>query len=323
MTLPIRDQNPQDIASECGTLPIHSSPARDSNARNVLLAREVSGLRHAARLCIEERDLDRKPALTREVFNAWRAGRLALESDDDLPAAARTDVAMTPGLPVGLALTSPTRVRRRSFGSTAGRAAFVHAIAHIEWNAINLAWDAVWRFGRMPRDFYDDWASVAVEEARHFAMLRARLLELGSDYGALPAHDGLWQTAEATRHDLLARMALVPRVLEARGLDVTPGLILKLRAGGDQATASILDVVLREEVGHVRIGSHWFHHLCRHRGLEPAAAFEASIREHFRGQTKALADGARQLRLEAGFREDELEAIARLAGQAGDERSTG
>lgn len=321
--MPTRDQNSSGGASKFETLPIEHSDASESRPRNDLLDRQVSGLRHAARLCIEERDLDRKPALTREVRDAWQAGRLTLESDDELPATARTDVAMTPGLPEGLALTSPTRVRRRSFGSAAGIAAFVHAIAHIEWNAINLAWDAVWRFGRMPRDFYDDWVSVAVEEASHFAMLRARLLELGSDYGALPAHDGLWQTAEATRHDLLARMALVPRVLEARGLDVTPGLILKLRAGGDEATASILDMVLREEIGHVRIGSRWFHHLCRREGLEPAAAFEAAIREHFRGRTKALADDARQLRLEAGFREDELDAIARLSVDTAHERSTG
>jgi uncharacterized ferritin-like protein (DUF455 family) len=275
----------------------------------------ASGLRQAARACIEERDPDRKVAITREVHEAWRAGGLALESDDELPPLARVTVAMTPGLPHGLVLTSPTRVKRRAFGSPSGRVAFVHAIAHIEWNAINLAWDAVWRFGAMPRRYYDDWTSVAAEEAQHFAMLRARLVEFGSDYGLLPAHDGLWQTAEATRHDLLARMALVPRVLEARGLDVTPGLIAKLRTSGDEATAAILDVVLREEIGHVRIGSHWFHHLCEERGLAPAEAFEATIREHFRGRTKPLGDDARRLRIEAGFRDDELEAIARLSRQ--------
>ena len=135
---------------------------------------------------------------------------------------------------------------RRGFGTSAKLAAFVHAIAHIEWNAINLAWDAVWRFAGMPREFYDDWTRVASEEAKHFAMLRARLLELGSDYGRLPAHDGLWQTAEATRHDLLARMALVPRVLEARGLDVTPGMIVRLRGLGDHASADILATILEE-----------------------------------------------------------------------------
>jgi len=269
------------------------------------------GLRETARRCIEECDADLKAARTFEAIEAWQGGSLALEADAGVVDAPRD---WRPGLPPGLVLTSPTRVSRRGFGTTAKLAAFVHAIAHIEWNAINLAWDAVWRFGGMPREFYDDWARVAAEEAKHFAMLRERLVELGSDYGRLPAHDGLWQTAEATRHDLLARMALVPRVLEARGLDVTPGLIEKLHAAGDRRTAAILEVVLREEVGHVRIGSHWFHRLCEERGLEPAEAFADAIRTHFRGRTKAVADAtSRRLRLEAGFREDELDALARLA----------
>jgi uncharacterized ferritin-like protein (DUF455 family) len=271
---------------------------------------EGCGLRRAARLCVEERDLDRKVERTNAAWAAWADGRLALENDEDF----RADDTMDPGLPAGLELTSPTRVKRRGFGTAAGLAAFVHAIAHIEWNAINLAWDAVWRFGAMPRAFHDDWARVAFEEASHFAMLRSRLVELGSDYGRLPAHAGLWQTAEATRHDVLDRMALVPRVLEARGLDVTPGLIAKLRARGDEATAAILAVVLREELGHVRTGSRWFHHLCDERGLAPAATFEAAIRRHFRGRPQPLVDPAlRRQRTEAGFRDDELDALDRLA----------
>ncbi len=270
-----------------------------------------NGLRANARRCIEECDTVLKATLTFDAARAWQGGRLALESDAGL---ASTGENWKPGLPADLVLTSPTRVSRRGFGTQAKLAAFVHAIAHIEWNAINLAWDAVWRFGGMPREFYDDWTRVAAEEAKHFAMLRERLLELGSDYGRLTAHEGLWQTAEATRHDLLARMALVPRVLEARGLDVTPGLIAKLEAAGDPKTAAILEVVLREEIGHVRIGSHWFHRLCAERGLEPAEAFAGAIRRYFRGKTKAVADAtSRRLRLEAGFREDELDALARLA----------
>lgn len=279
---------------------------------NALVFPKGSGLRRAARACLEERDLDLKVARTNAAYAAWRAGELALESESELFA----DDRFAPGLPGGLQLTLPTRVKRRGLGSLAGRVAFVHAIAHIEWNAINLAWDAVWRFPAMPRAFHDDWVRVAFEEASHFAMLRRRLVELGSDYGLLPAHDGLWQTAEATRHDVLARMALVPRLLEARGLDVTPGLIARLRTHGDETTARILDVVLREELGHVRIGSSWFHFLCETRGLAPAPAFEAAIREHFRGKTKAVADPALRLqRKQAGFRDDELEALDRLAVQ--------
>ena len=293
-------------------MPDQAEQARRSHHAGLLP--RIKGLREAARCCLEERDLDRKVEITREVQRDWSEGHFVLETDSELPRRAGTNANVVPGLPPLLRLTSPTKVKRRGFGSTAGLAAFVHAIAHIEWNAINLAWDAVWRFGGMPRDYYDDWASVAAEEATHFAMLRARLLELGSDYGAMPAHAGLWETAEATRHDLLARMALVPRVLEARGLDVTPGLIARLRSGGDEATAAILDVVLRDEVGHVRIGSRWFHHVCDERGLAPAEAFETAVRRYFRGRARAVVDPvARRLRVEAGFREDEFDALARLA----------
>lgn len=276
----------------------------------------AAGLREAALRCLLECDLDRKVEVTRQTREQWLAGRLALEDDDELPAFARVTGPVLPGLPARLKLAPPTRVPRRGFGSVRGLVAFVHAIAHIEWNAINLAWDAVWRFGSMPRAFSDDWVSVAAEEAQHFSLLRDRLRDLGSDYGDLPAHAGLWETAEATRHDLLDRMALVPRVLEARGLDVTPGLIGKLRRSGDEATAAILDVVLREEVGHVRIGSRWFHALCEQRGLAPASAFENAVRTHFRGRPGAvLTPAARSLRIDAGFRDDELDALERMAGQ--------
>jgi uncharacterized ferritin-like protein (DUF455 family) len=268
-------------------------------------------LAEAARICLTETDPDRKCQRTAEAAAAWRSGALPLCSEacfqfTDDPVA---------GLPATLRLTEPTRVPRRGFGTTEGLAAFVHAIAHIEWNAVNLAWDAVGRFAGLPREYYDDWVTVAVEEASHFRMLRARLRELGHDYGDFAAHAGLWQMAEATRGDVLDRMALVPRVLEARGLDVTPGLIAKLRARGDDATVAILEVILREEIGHVRIGSRWFHHLCAERRLEPAAAFADCIRRHFRGRVKGIeGDEARAIRLEAGFRPDELDALAVIRG---------
>ena len=286
----------------------------ETSPDKMLEAPAPAGLRQSARACLLERDLDRKVEVSRLLQERWCRGDLVLERDTELPQAFRPEPVTSPGLPDGLALTSPTKVRRRGLGTTEGKAAFVHAIAHIEWNAINLAWDAVWRFDGMPRAFYDDWTHVATEEAEHFAMLRGRLREFGRDYGDLPAHNGLWETAEATAHDLLARMALVPRVLEARGLDVTPGLIQKLLATGDEATAAILEVILRDEIGHVRIGSDWFHHMCRERSLAPAEAFEAAVTQYFRGRTKPLRDEeARRLRLLAGFREDELAAIERMA----------
>src|SRR5690606_2677139 len=150
-------------------------------------------------------------------------------------------------------LVHPRELPRRGFGTAEGRAAFLHAIAHIEFNAIDLGWDAVYRFRGMPAAFYADWVSVADDEARHFALLRARLRDLGHDYGDFDAHNGLWEMAEKTAHDALARMALVPRVLEARGLDVTPGMIARLR-GPDDATADLLEVILAEEVAHVAAG---------------------------------------------------------------------
>ena len=156
----------------------------------------------------------------------------------------------------------------------------MHAVAHIEFNAINLAWDAVYRYRDMPEAYYRDWASCAHDEARHFAMLSARLAELGHRYGDFDAHDGLWAMAEKTAHHDTARMALVPRVLEARGLDVTPGMIARLRAAGDLETVAILDVILREEVRHVEIGTRWFRHLCAQRDLDPLSTFRALLAEH-------------------------------------------
>ncbi|HKY92429.1 MAG TPA: ferritin-like domain-containing protein, partial [Nevskiaceae bacterium] len=177
------------------------------------------------------------------------------------------------GRPARPELVRPRDVPHRGLGSAEGRAALVHAVAHIEFNAINLALDAACRFGGMPDDYYADWISVAQDEARHFTMLATRLAALGHAYGDFPAHNGLWEAAEKTAHDVLARMALVPRVLEARGLDVTPGMINRLDEVGDRETAAILRVILDEEVRHVAIGTRWFRAVCVSRGLEPVATW--------------------------------------------------
>jgi len=188
---------------------------------------------------------------------------------------------LAPGRPPRPELVHPRDVPTRGLGTPAGRAALVHAVAHIEFNAINLALDACSRFaGQMPAAFYADWLGVARDEARHFALLRGRLNELGYDYGDFPAHNGLWEAAEKTAHDVLVRMALVPRVLEARGLDVTPGIIHRLREVGDTATVAILDIILAEEVAHVAAGTRWFYLLCAQRGLEPVATFRQLVAEH-------------------------------------------
>ncbi len=209
-------------------------------------------------------------------------------------------------------LVHPRDLPKRGFGSSEGRAAFIHAVAHIEFNAIDLAWDAVYRFRGMPAGYYADWVSVASDEARHFTMLRARLRELGHDYGDFDAHNGLWEMAEKTAGSGLARMALVPRVLEARGLDVTPGMIVKLRALGDDATADILEVILGEEVGHVAAGSRWYRWHCERAGVEPRARFRELLREYATGVLHKPFNS--EARLQAGFDLEELESLLAAAG---------
>ena len=208
-----------------------------------------------------------------------------------------------PGRPPLPLLLHPREVPARGLGSLAGRAALAHAVAHIEFNAINLALDAAWRFRGLPADYYADWISVAQDEARHFAMLRLRLQQLGYDYGSFNAHNGLWEAAEKTAHDALTRMACVPRVLEARGLDVTPGIIKRLREVGDLETLAVLEVILAEEVRHVAIGTRWFHYLCGQQGLAPVATFKRLLREQGMNLRPPFNLAARA---EAGFVDEEF-----------------
>jgi uncharacterized ferritin-like protein (DUF455 family) len=207
-------------------------------------------------------------------------------------------------------LVPPRDLPRRGFGTLEGRAAFIHAVAHIEFNAIDLAWDAVYRFRGMPASYYADWIGVAADEGRHFTLLRARLQEFGYDYGDFDAHNGLWEMAEKTAHDALARMALVPRVLEARGLDVTPGMIVKLRALGDDATADILELILREEVAHVAAGSRWYRWLCERAEVEPRRRFLELLGEYARPVLYGPFN--LEARAAAGFDVGELDALMAL-----------
>lgn len=208
-----------------------------------------------------------------------------------------------PGRPAQPTLVRPRDVPARGLGSVEGRAALCHAVAHIEFNAINLALDAGLRFGAMPDAYYADWLSVAQDEARHFLMMRQRLQQLGFDYGDFTAHNGLWEACEKTAHNVLVRMACVPRVLEARGLDVTPNLISRLREVRDLDTVTVLEVILAEEVGHVEIGTRWFHHCCAERGLEPVITFRRLLAEQ--GITLRPPFN-HEARLRAGFVMEEL-----------------
>ena len=249
-------------------------------------------------LCLS--DPAQKATLTRELF----ASISQLNIDPTTRFIAPADLPGRPALP---RLVSPKDVPTRSAFTVAGRAALLHAIAHIEFNAINLALDAVWRFADMPLTYYRDWLRVASEEALHFTLLREHLLSLGFDYGQFDAHDGLWVMTQRTAHDVLARMALVPRTLEARGLDATPPLQAKFAKAGDPRAVEILGVILRDEVGHVAIGNHWYRWLCEREGLDPVAHYAVLAAQHDAPRSRPPYNV--EARLAAGFSEDE---IARL-----------
>lgn len=242
-------------------------------------------------------------AFSNDAFD-WDRPSAATDSDQ---AETAQSGKVSPGRPKKPVLVEPGDVPRRRIGSIEGRAALVHAIAHIEFNAINLALDAMCRFAGMPDSYYSDWLSVAVDEARHFLLLQQRLEALGFGYGDFPAHNGLWEMAEKTAHDCLVRMALVPRVLEARGLDVTPGMIERLRSVGDEDTVAVLNVILEEEVRHVAIGSFWFKALCEERGLEPEATFLELLQRYYANQLKGPFNI--DARLAAGFSQREMDAL--------------
>ncbi|MFK3737360.1 ferritin-like domain-containing protein [Massilia sp. TN1-12] len=227
-------------------------------------------LRTQALLCLVETDPAAKAAGVAALVAAARAGTLAID-----PAADLAPPGGIPGRPARPELVPPRLVGRRSMATVEGRAMLVHALAHIEFNAVNLALDAVWRFPGMPQAYYTDWLRVAGEEACHFEMLAAHLRTLGWSYGDFAGHDSLWEMVAKTSGDVLARMALVPRTMEARGLDAIPPLRAKLAQAGDEAAARILDILLREEVGHVEIGNRWYFFLCEQRGLEPVSTYDA------------------------------------------------
>ncbi len=246
-------------------------------------------------------DAAEKARLSADQAAAWRRGDLDPPSETTEAASAPPNRPGRPGRPE---LVPPRLVKRRRITSgSAGRIALLHALAHIELNAIDLAWDMVARFGQesLPRAFYDDWVRVGDEEARHFLLLRDRLSDLGAAYGDLPAHDGLWEAAAATAHDLLARLAVVPLVLEARGLDVTPAMIDKLLDVGDAASAEALKIIYADEIGHVAIGKRWFDFLCDRRDLNPQEAWQDLVARYFKGSLKPPFNGP--ARAEAGLPE--------------------
>jgi uncharacterized ferritin-like protein (DUF455 family) len=242
---------------------------------------------------LETADPMGKAIASRRLAQAWRGGALAI--GNAVPP-------LRPARPALPALRPPKEMpKRRAFGSSAGRIALLHALAHIELNAIDLGWDIVTRFSSepLPQEFFDNWVGVASEEAVHFELLARRLADFGACYGDLPAHDGLWEAAAATAGDLLVRLAVVPLVLEARGLDVTPEMAARLERVGDPQSAAVLWGIYRDEIGHVAAGVRWFDHLCRDRGLIPEEVFRERVRRCFKGDLKAPFN--HEARATAGF----------------------
>ncbi|HJV51630.1 MAG TPA: ferritin-like domain-containing protein [Noviherbaspirillum sp.] len=259
-------------------------------------------LRSAALHWLIETDPPAKETGVRVLSDAWHQCVLALDSEKTFQP--QQPVPGRPALPV---LVPPLDVERRSMRTVEGRAAMIHALAHIEFNAINLALDAIWRFPAMPHEYYSDWLRVATEEALHFSLLSGHLKTLGFAYGDFTAHNSLWDMAEMTAGDVLARMALVPRTLEARGLDASPPVRAKLAQAGDDAAATILDIILRDEIGHVAIGNRWYRWLCDSRGLEPVSTYAALASQYRAPQPRGPFN--LDARRAAGFSESELAAL--------------
>lgn len=236
-----------------------------------------------ARAIVAANDPVDKVRLAKATAKAWQARKLSLGALATLP-----PMAERPGRPARPELLPPRAMPRRSTQGERGRIALLHSLAHIELNAVDMTWDLVGRFigEPMPMSFFDNWVQVGLEEACHFEMVSKRLAELGAAYGDMPAHDGLWQAANATGGSLIARLAVVPLVLEARGLDVSPSMIASLETAGDTASATVLGVIYRDEKRHVAFGAKWFRFLCESRGLAPEATFQALVRTHFRGPLK-------------------------------------
>jgi uncharacterized ferritin-like protein (DUF455 family) len=263
-------------------------------------------LRPLALEALREPDPAAKAAATQALHAELLSGRCQPDADSVL-----VEPPGLPGRPPRPLLVPVQKLPRRSIATASGRAALLHSICHIEFNAINLALDAVWRFDAMPDAYYRDWTRVAAEEATHFTLLREHLRASGHAYGDFDAHDGLWAMAARTAGDIVARMALVPRTLEARGLDATPPIQAKLRRAGDARAVAILDIILRDEIGHVAIGNRWYRWLCARDGLDPETTY-AGLAARYRAP-RLKAPFNLEARIAAGFTAGEIDALS--AGQ--------
>lgn len=264
---------------------------------------QTSSIHDLASACLHATEVADKLAATYSARDLYRQGALVWES-----AVPPAPISHT-RFPAHPQQVEPRDLPKRGLASVEGRIALLHAVAHIEFTAIHLAWDILYRFRELPDQFHAGWLGVAVEEAGHFDMIRTRLRDLGADYGDLPVHRGLWSLAADTADDVLARLALVPRCMEARGLDVTPAMIDGLQRHGDAASAALLQRILHDEVGHVVLGSRWFAYVCRERGLDAETAYFDLLARYLRSPPRGPFN--RELRKTAGFSHGELERLER------------
>lgn len=260
-------------------------------------------LRQAALEILEMTDPQDKVDQVNRLFDEYHQGRIALDASKAIDAAMRN----LPGRPEKPELIPPLKVPKRKMDTQEGRASLLHSLAHIEFNAINLALDAIWRFSDMPQQYYEDWLKVAKEEAYHFSLVNEYITSLGFAYGYFPAHNSLWEMVERTADVVIARMALVPRTMEARGLDAVPMIRDRFRQIKDARAVEILEIILRDEIGHVAIGNHWFNFLCTQQSLSPISAYRELAREYraptLRGPFNIEA------RRQAGFSAEELSLL--------------
>ncbi len=258
-------------------------------------------LRRRALACLQATDPQIKIQLSLQLYQELQEDLLVI--DKRMP----VDSPCTAGFPEKPELVPVYQLPKRKIASLEGHAALIHSFAHIEFNAINIAWDAVYRFSFMPTQYYLDWAKIAKEEAYHFSLIDDYLREMGYQYGSFQAHNDLWNMVSETAHDVMVRMALVPRVLEARGLDVTPTIISKFKQHNYQRATEILEIIYHDEIGHVEVGSQWFNHLCEKRGLDPVETFGNLIQQY--ASDKIRKPFNEFARLKAGFTQVELELL--------------
>jgi len=248
-------------------------------------------------IALESKSIEQKPQLVLDIFQKYLSGRISIQVE-------KKHCDISAGFPSHLDWVPPRNLKHRKLSLPVGRAALIHSVCHIEFNAINLALDAICRFSGMPKEYYVDWLKIAAEEAYHFNLLRQHLKNNHYNYGDFPVHNGLWKMAEDTAYDPLVRMACVPRLLEARGLDVAPIMAEKLKSNGDNIAAGLLGIIFQDEIEHVKVGNRWYHYLCQQRGIEPLKMFRQLVHKHapefLRGPYNTMA------RLEAGFQIEEM-----------------